>query len=280
LLIFTFSTRSFFANIFIQKITEEAEAQANFARRVMEEFILLQQEERISLTIPPDNMVLWISTTISNDVNLYVDGKLISSSRREFFDSGLLPELIDGEIYYKIQFENNPFYMQTQTIGDYSFHTLTIPYSFQESILLISLPFPQEQQEITKTSSELLEFLFFISFIFIAVVLLLARGIGGMIITPIKKLLTGTKEVSLGNLEISIPHKHKDEMKTLINGFNTMVKSLKKHQQEVADLSKKVAWAEMARKVAHEIKNPLTPIQLSAEHLLRIYSDKPDNFED
>ncbi len=280
LLVFTFSTRNFFANIFTQNITEEAEAQANFARRVMEEFILLQQEERISLTIPPDNMVLWISTTISHDVNLYVDGKLISSSRREFFDSGLLPELIDGEIYYKIQFENNPFYMQTQTIGDYSFHTLTIPYSFQESILLISLPFPQEQQEITKTSSELLEFLFFISFIFVAVVLLLARGIGGMIITPIKKLLTGTREVSLGNLEISIPHKHKDEMKTLIDGFNTMVKSLKKHQQEVADLSKKVAWAEMARKVAHEIKNPLTPIQLSAEHLLRIYSDKPDNFED
>jgi two-component system nitrogen regulation sensor histidine kinase NtrY len=69
-------------------------------------------------------------------------------------------------------------------------------------------------------------------------------------------------------------------MKTLIDGFNSMVKSLKKHQLEMAEMSKKVAWAEMARKVAHEIKNPLTPIQLSAEHLLRVYEDKKENFED
>jgi nitrogen fixation/metabolism regulation signal transduction histidine kinase len=101
-----------------------------------------------------------------------------------------------------------------------------------------------------------------------------------MIITPIKKLLVGTKEVGLGNLEISIPHKHEDEMKTLIDGFNSMVESLKKHQQEMAEMSKKVAWAEMARKVAHEIKNPLTPIQLSAEHLLRVFNDKKEDFEE
>lgn len=89
----------------------------------------------------------------------------------------------------------------------------------------------------------------------------------------------GTKEVSSGNLEISIPHKPQDEMKTLIDGFNTMIKNLKKHQQELTDMGKKVAWAEMARKVAHEIKNPLTPIQLSAEHLLRVYKDKKKNFD-
>jgi nitrogen fixation/metabolism regulation signal transduction histidine kinase len=100
-----------------------------------------------------------------------------------------------------------------------------------------------------------------------------------MIITPIRKLLKGTKEVSLGNLGVSISHKSEDEMKTLIDGFNSMVKNLKKHQQELAEMSKKVAWAEMARKVAHEIKNPLTPIQLSAEHILRVYEDKPEELD-
>ncbi|MQY57046.1 GHKL domain-containing protein, partial [bacterium] len=92
-------------------------------------------------------------------------------------------------------------------------------------------------------------------------------------------LEVGTKEVSSGNLEISIPHKPQDEMKTLIDGFNTMIKNLKKHEQELTEMSKKVAWAEMARKVAHEIKNPLTPIQLSAEHLLRVYKDKRKDFD-
>jgi signal transduction histidine kinase len=279
LLLFTFFSRSFFAQIFTQQFKEKAEAQANFAQRLVDEFILLQREEMVSLTLPPEDVVLSISSAISNDVNLYQDGKLISSSRREFFDYGLLPELIDGEIYYKIQYENNPFYTQTQKIGDYSFNNITIPYFLGGSLLLISLPFPLEQQEISKATEDLIEFLFFISVFFIAVVLIFARGIGSTVVTPVKKLLKGTKEVGAGNLEISIPHKPQDEMKTLIDGFNAMVENLKKHQQDLADMSKKVAWAEMARKVAHEVKNPLTPIQLSAEHLLKVYHDKNEDFD-
>ncbi len=279
LLLFTFLTRNFFAQIFTQQFTEKAEIHANFVRRVMEDFMITQQEEMVSLISPPENIVLEISSIISSDVNLYQDGRITSSSRREFFDSGLIPDLIDGEIYYKIQYENNPYYTQTQKIGGYTFHTLTTSYSLGDSLLLISLPFPLEQQEISKATEDLIEFLFFISVFFIAVVLIFARGIGHMIVTPIRKLLMGTKEVSSGNLEISIPHKPQDEMKTLIDGFNSMIKNLKKHQQELTDVGKKVAWAEMARKVAHEIKNPLTPIQLSAEHLLRVYKDKKKNFD-
>ncbi len=68
-------------------------------------------------------------------------------------------------------------------------------------------------------------------------------------------------------------------MRTLVDGFNAMVGSLKAHRQELAEMGKKVAWAEMARKVAHEIKNPLTPIQLSAEHVLRVYEDRDGDFD-
>jgi signal transduction histidine kinase len=280
LFLFTFLIRSSFKQIFTQQITEKAETHANFAQRTVEDFMFLQEEDPISLNLPADDVVFWISLTISNDVNLYRDGSLMSSSRREFFDYGILPETIDGETYYKIHYENNPFYAQSQKIGNYSFHTLTVPYSLQDSLLLISLPFPLEQEEISRASRDFIEFLIFITFFFIAVVLLFARGIGDMIVNPIRKLLLGTKEVSMGNLELTIPHKHKDEMKTLIDGFNTMVKSLKKHQLELAEMSKKAAWADMARKVAHEVKNPLTPIQLSAEHLLKVYSDDPENFDE
>lgn len=279
LILFTILTKNFFNQILTQQITEKAEYQAELAQRVMDDYLYSEQED-ISMNLPPDDIVFWIGQTISNDVNLYQDGFLISSSRREFFDYGLLPDLINGEIYYKMKYENNPILTQTQKIGDYSFQTLTIPYFFQEKLFLISLPFPLQQQEISKISEKLIEFFILISVFFLTAVLLLARGIGGMIVTPIKKLLAGTKEVSLGNLEISIPHKTHDEMRTLTDGFNTMVRNLKQHQQDLADMSKKVAWAEMARKVAHEIKNPLTPIQLSAEHLINVYNDKSENFDE
>ncbi|MFC2160910.1 ATP-binding protein [Acidobacteriota bacterium] len=279
LILFTFLTKNFFDQIFAQQITKKAEYQAELAQNVMNDYLYSQEEEQISMSLLPDDLVFWISSTISNDVNLYEDGFLTSSSRREFFDYGLLPDLINGEIYYKMQYENNPFHTQAQKIGDYSFQTLTIPYFFQERLYLISLPFPLQQQEISENSEKLIEFFVLISVFFLAAVLLFARGIGGMIIKPIQKLLAGIKEVSLGNLEITIPHKTHDEMKTLIDGFNTMIRNLKQHQQDLTDMSKKVAWAEMARKVAHEIKNPLTPIQLSAEHLINVYNDKSENFD-
>lgn len=280
LLLFTFLTQNFFSKIFTDQLTKEAQAQASVAHEVMEDFLFLQEEEKVSLTLPAEDIVLWISSTISNDVNLYQDGRLISSSRREFFDSGLLPELIDGEIYFDIIRKNNPHVTKLQKIGNYSFHTLTIPYDLSDSTILISLPFPLEQEEMSELSTNLIEFLIFISAFFIAVVLILARGIGNMILTPINKLLYGTREVGNGNLEITLSHKSHDEIKNLIDGFNAMVKNLKRHQQEITDLSKKVAWAQMARKVAHDIKNPLTPIQLSAEHLLKVYDDKKENFEE
>jgi signal transduction histidine kinase len=279
LLLFSFFSHNFFTRLFSQRFVEKAEVHANFARNVMQDFIFLQQEERATLIAPPDDLVLWISSAITNDVNLYSEGRLVSSSRREFFDWGLLPELIDGETYHRIRHENKPFYTQRQKIGSYSFQSLTIPYTILRSQFLISLPFPFEEEEIARATEELVEFLVFISVFFIGLTLLFARAMGRMIISPVKKLLAGTREVSLGNLEISIEHESRDEMKTLIDGFNAMIKNLKRHEQEIAELSKKAAWAEMAQKIAHEIKNPLTPIQLSAEHLLRVYEDRREDFD-
>ena len=280
LLLFGFFAQNFFTRSFTQRFIEETEVHANFARNIMEDFIYLELQENPDLTSPPEDLVLWISSAISNDVNLYRDGRLVSSSRGEFFDSGLLPELIDGDIYYTLLYENKPFSTGRQKIGRYSFQTLTVPYRFLDSQLLISLPFPFEQQEISRAAQDLLEFLVFVSVFFIAFIIIFARGLGRMIVTPVRKLLFATREVSLGNLEISIDHASQDEMKTLIDGFNAMVKSLKRHQQDLTEMSRKVAWAEMARKVAHEIKNPLTPIQLSAEHLLKVYADRKGNFEE
>jgi signal transduction histidine kinase len=278
LLLFSFFSHSFFSRVFAQRFIEKAEVHANFARNVMQDFIFLQQEERATLIAPTDDIVLWISSAIANDVNLYREGRLASSSRREFYDWGLLPELADGEIYFRLSYENKPFYTLRQRIGRYSYQLLAIPYAIHETRYLISLPFPFEEQEISQATQELVEFLVFISVFLVAVVLILARAMERMIITPVNKLVAGTREVGLGNLDISIEHGSRDEMRTLVDGFNAMIKELKRHQQEIAELSKKIVWAEMAQKIAHEIKNPLTPIQLSAEHLLRVYEDRRGDF--
>jgi len=278
LLLMTVFTRSYFTRVFARQFTRAAEADAAFTRNVLQDFLFLQQQEKSVVIPPPEDLVLWISAAIGSDVNLYQDGRLVSSSRREFFDSGILPELMDGQTHQLLRTGPSLFLTQRLKMGRYAFYTLTIPFTVGDSRFYISLPFPFEHQEIAGAASGLIEFLLLASAFFAAAVAFFARRLGATIVTPIRKLLSGTREVSLGNLEISLRHDPDDEMKTLFLGFNAMVRSLKQHQQELADMSQKAAWAEMARKVAHEVKNPLTPIQLAAEHLLRVYEDGKADF--
>ncbi|MBM3297403.1 MAG: HAMP domain-containing protein, partial [Candidatus Aminicenantes bacterium] len=278
LLLLTFFTRSYFAGVFARQFTRAAESDAAFARNVLQDFLYLQREEKTVVLPPPEDLVLWISAAVGNDVNLYQNGRLVSSSRREFFEAGVLPSLLDGELRHLFRTELRPFLTQRRRIGGFSFSTLTIPFAMGDAELHISLPFPFERQELAEATAGLVDFLILASVFFALAVAGVARSLGAAIVTPIRKLLDGTREVSLGNLEVSLEHKPDDEMQTLFQGFNTMILSLRQHRRDLAEMSQKAAWAEIARKVAHEVKNPLTPIQLSAEHLLRVYEDRRSDF--
>ncbi|MCX6568411.1 MAG: HAMP domain-containing protein, partial [Candidatus Aminicenantes bacterium] len=260
LLLYTVFTRNLFDSLFTERFVEDAAIHSSYAQGLLEAFLIIQGEQVSPYLAPSEDLALWISSTLSNDVILYGDAVLLASSRREFFDSGLLPEILDGETYQALVYDRKPFFTQRTRLGDYSFQTLTVPYDFKNTTLFISLPFPFEKEQLTKATQEIVEFLVLLSAFFFTLVVLFSRGIKSMIIVPVRKLLAGTREVGLGNLEVTIEHRSRDEMMTLIDGFNTMIRNLKAHEQELAEMSKKVAWTEMARKVAHEIKNPLTPI--------------------
>jgi len=273
LLIFTVFTRNLFDSLFTERFVEDSAVHASYAQGLMQAFLFIKGETSPYLQ-PSEDLALWISETLSNDVIIYKDGVLLASSRREFFSSGLLPEILDGEAYQALVYDRRPFVIQRTRLGDTSFQTLTVPYESKAMTLFVSLPFPFEREQIDQASQEIVEFLVVLSAFFAVLVLVFSRAIRSMIIVPVRKLVAGTREVGLGNLEVHIEHRSRDEMQTLIEGFNTMIRNLKAHEQELAEMSKKVAWTEMARKVAHEIKNPLTPIQLSAEHVLKVFEDR------
>jgi signal transduction histidine kinase len=273
LLIFTVFTRNLFETLFTERFVEDSAVHASYAQSLMEAFLFIKGERSPYLE-PSEDLALWISETLSNDVIIYKDAVLLASSRQEFFASGLLPEILDGETYQALLYDRRPFTIQRTRLGGYSFQTLTVPYDSKTMTLFVSLPFPFERDQVNQAGREIVEFLVVLSAFFAVLVAAFSRGIRSMIIVPVRKLLAGTREVGLGNLEVTIKHRSNDEMMTLIDGFNTMIRNLKAHEQELAEMSKKVAWTEMARKVAHEIKNPLTPIQLSAEHVLKVAEDQ------
>ena len=90
---------------------------------------------------------------------------------------------------------------------------------------------------------------------------------------PVNRLTRATRRIARGDLDARIAATSSDERR-LVEAFNSMAADLQRQRGELERTHRLEAWAEMARQVAHEIKNPLTPIQLNAEHLRRVHADR------
>lgn len=95
---------------------------------------------------------------------------------------------------------------------------------------------------------------------------------------PVQDLEAFTRRVASGDLDAQIPVQGHDELSDLARSFNRMTHQLKENRAQLVKAEKDAAWREMARQVAHEIKNPLTPIQLSASLLKRAHDDGSPEF--
>ncbi len=101
----------------------------------------------------------------------------------------------------------------------------------------------------------------------------LGLSLANVLVIPITQLISAADSVSKGNLTVRIPElPAKNELAKLVTSFNRMVERLEQQNRDLIISEKKSAWSDIARKIAHEVKNPLTPIQLSAERLKRKYN--------
>jgi nitrogen fixation/metabolism regulation signal transduction histidine kinase len=96
------------------------------------------------------------------------------------------------------------------------------------------------------------------------------------ITSPIVELTEATRRVAEGNFSIQILSRRNDELGLLIRSFNAMVQDLEKSRAALVKSEKISIWQNMAQQLAHEIKNPLTPIKLSAERVLRRWQNEPE----
>ncbi len=109
--------------------------------------------------------------------------------------------------------------------------------------------------------------------LFLSVVFAIAFA--GRLTKPIINLISASKSISSGKLDSKVPNIESDEeIKILNENFNNMIERLKKQQDKLLVAERYSAWESVARKLAHEIKNPLTPIQLSIDRLKAKYSNK------
>ncbi len=100
-----------------------------------------------------------------------------------------------------------------------------------------------------------------------------------LITRPLNRLQAGTKKITTGDLKVRIRESRFSPINGLIVSFNNMLEELESNRDKLLQAEKDMLWREMAQVMAHEIKNPLTPLRLSAERMEMKYLGKSENFD-
>ncbi len=125
----------------------------------------------------------------------------------------------------------------------------------------------------------LIIFYFFVSFPIFLLSILVSFLLTEEIIRPIVNLEEATRRVAEGDFSFRILTRSDDELSVLVNSFNRMVAELSHSRKKLVQAEKITAWQEIAQRLAHEIKNPLTPIKLSAQRILKKFRDRREEFD-
>ena len=266
--------RNYFTTQLRAGVEAGAARTAAVAQRVIEESFGLQQIGEESTAMINDDGLVWISQIIDQDVNIFEGSQLLATSERDLFASGLIPTRTPAGAYNAITLQHMPSFVAEDAIGSLRYLVASTPIRAGGRDAILTVPLASRQQEIESQIRDLDRGILLGVTIFI----LLGAGSGfymaERIADPVKRLTRATGQVARGNFDPQVTVKSADELQQLVAAFNRMAIDLKEQQQKLERTHRLEAWAEMARQVAHEIKNPLTPVQLSAEHLLRVHKDR------
>ena len=251
-------------------VETEAINAVTVARRVLEDTIALQQ---VPVT---DDVMVWIARVINQDVNVYDGPRLRATSQRDLFDFGVLAERTPARAYRAVVLDRVPTFVEEQRAGPFTYLVASVPVpgpSLGRQAVL-SVPLAPRQQEIEREISDLNRGVLFGA----VCVMLLAAGLGAWVAQrvadPVARLTRATRQIASGRLDVRIVADTADELRRLVTDFNSMAATLQQQRAELGRAHELKAWADMSRQVAHDIKNPLTPIQLAAEHLQRVHEDQ------
>ena len=265
-------------------VEQEGIARAQVVGRFVRDYLLLDRidaSER-GVAAVSDPLLEWVSSLVSADVDLFSRGELVATSERELFDSGLLPARVPPAAYREVVLRRANHSIHRESVGAFQYFVVSVPITLERwrEPGVLSLPLASRQREIDQQVQTLNQTVLLAALCFFLVAAALAYSLARRIAEPINTLTATTRSVAQGNFDVSLHTSSRDEIGALFESFNQMTADLKRQREHLERTKKLEAWAEMARQVAHEVKNPLTPIQLSTEHLLRVYEDPNVDFRE
>jgi len=222
------------------------------------------------------------SLVFFSDINLYdLKGTLIATSREEIFEKGLLSQKMNPDAFNYLQNFKKSLYIHHESIGEYNYLSAYVPFRNADNKLIafLNLPYFARQDELTNEISTFLVAFINIYVILIAIAIFVALIIANYITKPVQLIKTKIRKLKLGGTNEKIEYTKNDEIGSLIAEYNRMVDELERSAELLAKSERESAWREMAKQIAHEIKNPLTPMKLSVQFLQKAWDEKTPDWD-
>jgi len=264
-------TRYYVAGQMQASIEQEAVRTASAAGRVVEDLAAPRAAQQ-GFGVD-DNLMVWVSRLIDQDVNIFRGPRLDATSERNLFASGLLPTRTPAAVHAALTLRNEPALVTRERIGTFEYLVAATPLAVRQ-LGILTVPLTSRQREIDRQIDTLDRRALLAALLFILGGASVGYYMAERISDPVNRLTRATKRIARGDLDARITATSSDELRRLVEAFNSMAADLQRQRRELERTHRLEAWAEMARQVAHEIKNPLTPIQLNAEHLRRVHADR------
>jgi two-component system nitrogen regulation sensor histidine kinase NtrY len=229
-----------------------------------------------------NELLIKLSNVFNTDINLYdLNWYLISTSRQEIFNRNLTSQRINNMALNNLKYHGKSEYYQKEKIGNLEYLSAYIPFFNAENkvIAYLNIPYFRMQSVLAKEISNLVVAVINFTLLLIVITMSLAVFISGRLTSPLSMLSKGLATVGVGKKSEHLTYIGNDEIGELVKQYNRMVDEIEESTHKLANSEREYAWREMAKQIAHEIKNPLTPMKLNVQQLFKSWNDKAPEFE-
>ncbi|MGD9992409.1 MAG: ATP-binding protein [Salinivirgaceae bacterium] len=228
------------------------------------------------------SLLVKFSNVFYTDINLYdTKGYLISTSRNEIFEKKLTSPKMHATAYREMVINKKARVVHKERIGKLEYYSAYLPFVGADRKLLayINLPYFTKEvvfrQELLRVVVAVINIYAFLIMLGIAIAIYMSNRIT----EPLRMLQNRISKIDLSKKNERINYRGNDEIAQLVYEYNRMLDALDSSAKLLAKSERESAWREMARQIAHEIKNPLTPMKLSTQLLERSWINRDADFE-
>lgn len=218
----------------------------------------------------------------ATELNLYdPEGNMRLTTQPKIYENELIARKMNALAYVYLSKLQKSEYINQEQIGLFNYITAYVPLrnNKNEAIAYLGLPYLSNEREYQERIGIFLNSLINVYALVFVAIGFFAVFLANQITSPLTLIQRSLKETKIGRKNEAIVWKRNDEIGNLIKEYNNMIAALEESAHKLARSERESAWREMAKQVAHEIKNPLTPLKLGVQLLDKSWKENDPDFE-